>query len=205
VYKAHILPVLLTLILFFPIAAAAQSPDSQAVPPTTAAPLPPTRFQEYLSDSVLSPGFYLKAVSSGVLDQVNKMPEEWAGVSGFSRRTTSRVGQAFVGETIRHSVAAALHHRVQYDACASCPGVWQRSTHALSRAFVAVRDDGRLAPNYSLLGAKCGPATLANAWYPPSYTAVDTVRSATVAVGIAAAFNVVREFTPELKRLAHIH
>ena len=195
----------LGLSLLCPPGAVAQSLDSKPVPPATAATLPSeSRFHEYLSASVLSPGFFIKALASGALDQVNKSPEEWTGVSGFSRRTTSKVGQAFAGETIRHSVAAALDHRVKYDACASCSGAWQRTAHALSRAMMAMRADGRLAPNYSLFGAKYGPAALANVWSPPSYTSADVIRGGTVAVGLAAVFNVFREFTPELRRLAHI-
>lgn len=161
------------------------------------------RFDEFVNDSVKSPLFYLQAVGAGVFDELGHFPAEWTGSSGFVKRNAARTGQAFAAEAIGHAAAAALHHRVAYDPC-SCAG-FARVRHAVSRAFVSVKTDGRgPAPNWSLWTSKYASAGLANAWYPKSYSRGDVLWQGTAAVGATAALNIVKEFAPELLHVAHL-
>jgi hypothetical protein len=96
-------------------------------------------------------------------------------------------------------VAAAIHHRVRYDAC-RCRG-FARVKHAMGRAFVSVHENGSAAPNYSLWIAKYSSAGLAKTWYPPSYTRTDIIREGSVGIVISGGLNILNEFSPELMKL----
>ena len=193
---------LLALLILAPTTVFAQTAASSASPfqPSPGANPPPDRFQDFVDRAVLSPGPYALAFGAGVIDEISNMPEEWTGGSGFAKRNLARLGSGFASDAIGHSVAAVLGHRVAYEPCA-CKGGRLRTQHALARGFVTRADDGRAVAHASVFIAKFGAAGLANAWYPKSYTAGDTVREGFVGVGINAALNIAREFAPELMRL----
>jgi hypothetical protein len=195
-------PALLLTLVLAPATLLAQAPAPVAQAPR-AVPTENDRFEEFLDASVRSPLFYVQAIGSGVLDELGGFPVEWRGLGGFTKRNTARVGQGFAAEAIGHGAAAALGHRVSYDAC-TCSG-FRRVTHAISRAFVSIKSDGHsLAPNWSLWGSKYASAGLANAWYPKTYTKGDVLVQGTGALGTAAGLNIVKEFAPELLRLVHL-
>jgi hypothetical protein len=173
-------------------------PASEAAEP--AAPVaesssrPGESFHEFVADTFLSPYPYAYAVAGATLDQVARFPTEWGhGSAGFSKRTAARIAQGFVADSVAHGTAAFAHQRIDYDPC-SCTGTVARAKHAMSRAFVAVRNDGRPAPNWPLWVSKYSAAGLAHAWYPESYTRRDAIVQATSAVAISAGLNVLREF-----------
>jgi hypothetical protein len=185
--------ILAALIVFCPLPASAQ--------PQEAAPaLPPIdRFRDFLRAAMLSPTPYVLALGGGILDQFGNMPEEWSGGAGFGKRYLARQGGGLASDAIGHSVAAAIHHRVRYDPC-TCRG-FARVRHAMGRAFVSLREDGRSVPNYSLWIAKFSSAGLANAWYPTSYTTSDIIREGGVGIVVSGGLNILTEFSPELKKL----
>ena len=166
-------------------------------------PVPLDKFEEFVDHSLRSPTPYVYAAAGALLDQIGGFPKEWTGAEGFEKRTASHLGQGFTGDAIGHAAAAVLHHRVAYDMCA-CVGAIPRTGHALVRAFVSVKDDGGRAPNWSLWLSKYAAAGLANTWYPKSYTKGDTFWQATTAIGISAGLNALKEFSPELLRIAHL-
>jgi len=159
----------------------------------SAASPPPETFNQFLDDTVRSPYPYAYAFAGSVLDQITGFPSEWNGSSGFAKRTAARVGQGIVADSIAHGAAAIAAQRITYDPC-RCSGKADRTRHALSRAFVAVRTDGSRAPNWPLWLSKYSSSGVANAWYPDSYTRRDVIEQATSAIAISAGLNVLREF-----------
>ena len=109
-------------------------------------------------------------LSAGVLDQMGRMPEEWGGGSGFSKRVVADGHGIRVGRD-RHSVAAVIHHRVLYDAC-TCRG-FARVKHAMGRAFVSCTRTA-IGPNYSS-GWRAARRGWPVTWYPRANT-VDMFR-----------------------------
>jgi hypothetical protein len=154
---------------------------------------PNESFREFVSDTIVSPYPYFYAAAGGTLDQLTRFPGEWKGSTGFAKRLTARVGEGFVADSVAHATAALAHQRIDYDPC-TCTGTASRTKHALSRAFVAVRNDGRPVPNWPLWVSKYSSAGVANAWYPESYTRRDAIMQASSAVAISAGLNVLREF-----------
>lgn len=141
-------------------------------------------------------------LGAAVFDQAADFPEEWDGDVAIGQRVLARVGSGLASDVIGHSAAAVLH-RIQYEACA-CSGGLRRTGYALSRGFLTRHENGRQVVNASLFIAKFGAAGVSNAWYPKSYTAGDARRDGGLGVGVSAMLNVAREFAPELKRLVGI-
>jgi hypothetical protein len=164
-----------------------------ATVPETIAVHPNESFHRFVAETFMSPYPYASAVAGATLDQITRFPNEWQGSPGFTKRTAARVAQGFVSDTIAHGTATLLHQHIDYDPC-QCSGTMARTRHAMSRAFVAVRYDGSPAPNWPLWISNYSSSTIANAWYPGSYTRRDVVIHATSAVAISAGLNILREF-----------
>ncbi len=163
---------------------------------------PGDRFEDFLDAAVRSPTPYVLSLGGAILDQLGRFPEEWTGGSGFTKRYLARQGMSITSDAVGHSVAAVIHHRVIYDPC-SCKG-FARVRHAMSRAFVSRTSSGGSAPNYSLWIAKFSAAGLANTWYPDSYQRGDIIREGGVGIVVSGGLNILKEFSPELLRIAHL-
>lgn len=190
-------------LLLSPAPAVAQAPAAPAAATgQAAAQTPSDRFQDFLDAAVLSPTPYLLSLGGAILDQFGKFPEEWTGGRGFGKRYLARQGMSLTSDAVGHSVAAVIHHRVIYDPC-TCKG-FARVKHAMGRAFVSRTDSGGSSPNYSLWIAKFSAAGLANTWYPDSYQKGDIIREGGVGIAVSGGLNILKEFSPELLRIAHI-
>jgi hypothetical protein len=171
-------------------------------------PAPPgaiatNRGRDFVDLAIVSPGPYALALGGGLIDEMSSFPEEWTGGKGFGQRVLARVGSGLASDSIGHAAAAILHHRVRYEAC-GCAGPVRRTAHAFSRGFVTRHDSGAIVVHSSVFIAKFGAAGLQNGWYPASYTGGDVLREGLVGIGVNAALNIAREFSPELLRLIGI-
>ena len=156
-----------------------------------------------MDDSVRSPLWWVEVAGAGIIDQASNMPDGWSGGSAYARRNVADAAKLLSAEAIGHALAGAMDQRVQYDLCA-CAGI-ARVGHAFERAFVSIHADGHPAPNVPLWMAVVGSSALASVWYPNSYTAHDVAVGSGVALGAAAGIKLLKEFTPELKHLVHVH
>ena len=199
--RMNALRMLIGLVICCPGAALAQtsSPQPQSFTSPTWPPAGYSRWQEFVDDSVRSPLWYVEVLGSGIIDQMDKLPQDWSGGSGYAKRNASDFAKLLSAEAIGHALAGAMDQRVQYDPC-TCTGI-ARVGHAFERAFVSIHADGHPAPNVPLWVAMVGSSAVAGAWYPKSYTAHDVAVSSGVALGAAAGIKLLKEFTPELKRL----
>ena len=190
-------------LLLWPAPAFAQAPAAPAATERAATQTSEAdRFQDFLDAAVLSPTPYVLSLGGGILDQLGEFPKEWTGGRGFGERYLARQGMSLTSDAVGHSVAAVIHHRVIYDPC-TCKS-FARVKHAIGRAFVSRTDSGGSAPNYSLWIAKFSAAGLANTWYPDSYQKGDIIREGGVGIVVSGGLNILKEFSPELLRIAHI-
>jgi hypothetical protein len=163
------------------------------------------RYHELLDHSVRSPAFWIEAAGAGVIDQANTFPREWeVEPHSFPKRTTARIGQAFVSSIMESGAAVPFRQHVGYEHC-SCTGLLRRTGHAIWRTFVQRKVNGHLALNVPLIAAKYGSAAVANAWYPESYRRADVLAQGSFALGTAAGLNLLAEFSPDLLRAIHLH
>jgi hypothetical protein len=178
---------------------------TRATPGGTPAPYQPLtseqRWQRYARSVFWSPMIPVRAALGASLAQWRDEPTEWGqGAEGFGKRFGHRYGRLAVQKSCEAAAAAALRHEVRYMPSASA-GVWPRAAHALKANFVTLDRHGHRTAHVSRLGAVVAAELVSRRWMPERYrSAYQTTRGAAIQLGFHSAFNLLREFTPDLKR-----
>lgn len=160
------------------------------------------RWHRYVRNTYWSPAPYLRTGASALFSQLRDDPEPWEqGMSGFGKRAANRFGRFALRESIEAGGAALLQHEVRYvrsDSTRIAP----RVAHALKANFLTWDRDGRRVPHAARLGAIFATEFTATRWMPDGYRDSGTaLRGVGVQLGISSGINLLREFSPELKRL----
>jgi hypothetical protein len=159
------------------------------------------RWDLYWRGSFANPGVFFASAGPALGAQMSNEPTEWGqGMKGYGRRLANRWGQMTVQNSVEAATAAALGHEVRY-VRSSKSGFLPRAGHALAMNFVTYDSTGALTPHVARLGGAFTAAYVANSWLPKGdRSAGETARSAGMQIGISSLFNLVREFSPEIKR-----
>jgi hypothetical protein len=133
---------------------------------------------------------------------LNNEPPGWGpGAEGYSKRLANRFGRFALRETYEAAAAAALEHDVRYFR-SKRSGFLPRAAHALAADFVTYDRDGRLTLHVARIGSAFAAEFTGRLWMPAGYRDVTTaLRGVGVGLGVSSAFNLIREFAPELKRI----
>ena len=82
-----------------------------------------------------------------------------------------------------------------------CSGGWRRSWNAVQMTFLAYDSHGHKRIDFPQLAGAYGSGMIVTTWYPNHYSPlVQGVQMGHQEVGLAAGVNLLREFSPELKR-----
>jgi hypothetical protein len=175
-------------------------------------PLPPAskyvpmtaedRWNDYVRQNFAQPGVFFQTFFTALGDQTGNVPLEWGkGVDKFPQRLGSEFARFTIGGTIKSTIAAGLHEDTRFYSCL-CRGAWARTIHAVSRTLLTYNQDGKWTLDIAGLAGIYGGPMVMTTWYPSRYTALGYgVRQGTLALGITTGIDVIREFSPELKRL----
>ena len=133
---------------------------------------------------------------------MNNAPPQWGqGMEGYSKRFANRFGRFTLEETYEAAGAALLQHEVRYIR-SKRSGFLPRAAHALTANFVTYDRSGRRAPHFARVGSVFAAEFTGNLWMPDGYRSASTaMRGVGVELGVSSAFNLIREFAPELKRV----
>jgi hypothetical protein len=178
--------------------------DEKPLPPTSKyAPMTTEdRWNDYVRQNFAEPGAFFQTFFTAFGDQTGDVPSEWGkGVGKFPQRLGSELARFTIGGTIKSTIAAGLHEDTRFHSCL-CRGAWARTIHAVSRTLLTYNQQGKRTLDVAgLVGIYSGPMVMTT-WYPSKYTALGYgVRQGTLAAGITTGIYVIREFSPELKRL----
>jgi len=159
------------------------------------------RWHRYWKDTILSPGLYFAATGAASGSQLAHDPPEWhQGAKGYARRSASLLGLFTIQETVAQAGAAALGYDPRYIQC-ECRGFFRRSGHAILWTFLTKNEQGSTRFNLPALAGAYGSGMLSTYWYPPRYNPLsDGVRVGNQQVGFDVGVNLIREFSPELKK-----
>jgi hypothetical protein len=154
------------------------------------------RLRWYLRSTISPLSFVTSAASAG-FGQWRDRPKEWReGAEGYGLRFASSYGEHVVRETLAFGASTVLHEDNRYLRSEESD-IRPRIRYAVGSTFLARRDDGSRRVSFSRIGAFAGAALISRLWQPKS---THSPRGAAVnfgtSIGIAAAFNVVREFWP---------
>jgi hypothetical protein len=172
------------------------SPSSaQSLAPT---PTKQQRLNEYLR-GLVNPIAVIGSAAGAGIGQWRDSPPEWGqGGAGYGARFASSFSGHIVQQTILSGTAACLGEDTRYIHSGQ-RGFKRRLKYALASTVMARANDGSRRLSLSQMGSFAGGAFLSRLWQPPSTGgAADGVASLAASVGVAAGFNVVREFVPRL-------
>jgi len=160
------------------------------------------RWNDYVRENFAQPGAFFQTFFTALGDQRGNVPSEWGrGADKFPLHLGSEFARFTIGGTIKSTIAAGLHEDTRYHSCV-CRGGWARTIHAVSRTLLTCNGDGKRTLDIAGLAGLYGGAMAMTTWYPSRHTALGYgVRQGNMAVGITTGIYVIREFSPELKRL----
>ena len=160
------------------------------------------RWNLYLRDAFWSPGVFFRAAGPALGAQLNNEPPAWGqGAEGYSKRFANRFGRFALKETYEAAGAAALGHEVRY-VRSKRSGFLPRTAHALTANFVTYDGNGRRTPHVARVGSVFAAEFTGILWMPAGYgDAATAMRGVGMELGLSSAFNMIREFAPELKSM----
>lgn len=162
----------------------------------------------YVASSLRNYAIPVRALLPPIADHLGNDPEHWGqGWAAFGKRAGNRAGRFSIQDGLEAGTSAALGFEPRYVFC-TCKGFLRRSRHALLMTVITLDSKGRRAPHIPRLGAAFASEFIGNQWLPAAdRKAGEAVQGVVLQVGLASAFNLVKEFSPEWtrywKRLRH--
>lgn len=179
-------------------------PDAPRRPPLEARGLTFSERLRIYRHSLFNPDSALAPAFGAALAQASNEPPEWGqGASGYGTRLASGYGRMVISRSIRFGVAALDHEDPRFT-YSNEAGFWRRFRYA-SVSFVWARTDtGGQMPAFSRFAGAYGAAFIANSWYPESRAnSGHAIMRGSTALAAGYAWNVFREFWPDIKKAIH--
>jgi len=153
------------------------------------------RAADYVA-GITGPGAVAFSAALAGANQAADRPMEWTGGEGFGLRLASAYGERLIGESVEHGMAFGLHQDNRYFGSGQ-HGFGRRLAYALESSVLARRDNGSRTISFSAIGGMAAGAFASHAWQPPSTATVGgSMVQFGFGMGIRAAFDVMREFSP---------
>jgi hypothetical protein len=162
---------------------------------------PAQRWSLFAKDTFWSPMVLFRGAAGASIAQLRDEPPEWGqGGEGFGKRLAHRYGYSAVRKSCEAAGAALLRHDVRYQPSASS-NFRARTLHALEANFVTLDRHGNRAFHATRLGSIVAAELVSRQWMPQRYRSVySTTGGVAIQLGLGTAYDLLREFTPDLKR-----
>jgi len=162
------------------------------------------RWDLYLHGTYMNPLVPLRNGATAGLAQWMDSPSEWGqGAEGYGRRLGHRLARFTIKSSYEAAAAAMLGHDVRYFPSRSA-GIPARAAHALVSGFVTYDHGGNRVPRLATIASSFAVEYTAMQWTPQRYrTHSRVLRNVAIGFGAGWAVDLVREFSPELRRLFH--
>ena len=154
-------------------------------------------FKEYLG----SPFTYIAAAGAASGGQIGNDPREWGrSWEGYGKRVGTMFALFTIDTGVHEAGDAALGLDPRYFRC-RCRGGLRRSWNAVEMSFLAYDRKGRKRFDLPQLAGAYGSGMIVTTWYPQRYNPlVQGVQMGHQQIGFVVGINLIREFSPELKR-----
>ena len=173
----------------------------------TPIPLSP-RQKAYLAFRDVKDPFNLMTIglNAGFTIGINSHTAYGPGLAGFGWYSLYSLSQDVTGEVIgTFGVCSLLHEDPHYHRMAT-GSLSRRFLYAISRTWVAQRDDGRLMPNYEKFITYPASATISNLYVPGIAGNVpSTVKRVSLGLASDPIDNLITEFVPDFASRIHVH
>jgi hypothetical protein len=161
------------------------------------------RFHLYLVATAGPIPILAEAAGAGI-GQWENSPKEWGqGWGAYGERFGSNLAYNGVRETITYGTSIVFREDNRYFASHK-HGVWARTRYAVLSTVTARRPDGSQTFSVSSVTGVVGASAVASIWGPPSWKGIGNIgANAGVSFGTTVAFNLVREFLPDVLHRPH--
>ena len=163
------------------------------------------KFQLFLANSA-DPLSYIGAAWTAGIAQIDHDDKPYRmGAAGFGRRYTAAITDNVIGQFFSTFLYPSLFHQDPRYYRQGSGGVKARLGHALLHRFVAVSDSGKPMPNYSEWFGTASSTALGNLYHPGNLRGFGPAASSVgINVGNDMAWDVLREFWPEIAHKLHL-
>lgn len=167
-------------------------------PVPSGSPAHKERFREFALATVGPVPLLGEAAGAGIEQWMNT-PEDWGqGWGAFGKRYGSNLAYNGIRQAITYAGSNALGEDSRYFASRRS-GIWPRARHALVSTFTARHMDGRDSFAFSSTLGVIGASAISSTWGPDAWKGPGNIaQNAAVSFASTAAFNVVREFLPDI-------
>jgi hypothetical protein len=164
------------------------------------------RLQRWWNEDGKTASIHVQSISSALYLQVINDPTVWRrDGGGLIRRVGSSYGANLIQNSMHETLAGVERTDPRYFAC-GCRGFFRRSGHALKMTFLTYSHSGHETLDVPQLFSAYGSAMVEATWWPHHYSAlVQGVQTGHINVGFIGAEHLIQEFSPEFKRLLHLH
>ena len=164
------------------------------------------RWRLFLNENFsLTTGAYFRAFGSALPDHLDNRPESWdQGAEGYLRRVGDRFARFTLSSALEHAGATVSGQDPRYVRC-KCDGFWRRFGHASQMTLLTYNSEGQKRFFWSRFAGAFGGEAISAAWNPEVRWDVRGYQGAIQQVGATWVFNVIREFSPDIKRVFARH
>ena len=159
------------------------------------------KFHLAFRDTVDPFTFVLAGFNAGVSQWGNGAPAFGQGAAGYAKRFGAAYADQAVGNYLAEAILPSLLREDPRYFRMGTGSKWRRTKYALTRVVVTRTDAGRAQFNYSEIVGNAAAAGIATLYYPATErTAGESGERYGVQIGSDAAFSVLLEFWPDMKR-----
>ena len=154
-------------------------------------------FKEYLG----SPFTYIASAGAASGGQIGNDPKEWTrSWEGYGKRVGTTFALFTIDSGVHEAGDAMFGLDPRYFRC-RCRGGMRRTWNAVEMSFLAYDRKRRKRFDLPQLAGAYGSGMIVTTWYPKRYDPlVQGVQMGYQQMGFVVAINLIREFSPELKR-----
>lgn len=190
-----------------PAANVVQSPDGIPNAPSVYLPLTShCKLQLFLRRAYSPYTFASAAFEAGIAQMSAEWPQYGGGMQGWGKRYGATLADTESRRFIQTYLLSTLLHQDPRYFPATKTSLVGRAWYAATRVLVTRGDNGQSQFNASEMLGALSTSALQNVYYPRHYrTLDDTISRFTGALSSDATSAILREFTPDLKRLFNKH
>jgi hypothetical protein len=143
----------------------------------------------------------LAGVYAAAYQKQNRYPQWGQGAQGYAKRYGATFADGAISTYLSEGILPTLLHEDPRYFRLGQGAKWRRIGYAMTRVLITKTDSGGDRFNNSEIVGNLMAAGLGNLYYPPrNRTVGDTLEKFGIGVVSDAAFNVLREFWPDMKR-----
>lgn len=152
---------------------------------------------------VISPLGYLQPTMGSLLRHARNTPHEWErSWVGLGKRVGSSAASHAIKNSIKYGVGSLLHEELHFQPSGKVKFAPRLGYALLSTVITRKRTTGNRTVAFGEIAGVTGSGLISRLWQPLRLRTVSSgFTTAGIILGSDAAFNVVREFWPEIRRL----